>query len=91
MDWIGLDYLCMTSGGMTSIGAAAKMRPAVQALTARTPASLLCPISSPLSSNTLMPSRNSFLRVMPMFSTSAAATAQKGTSLRAIPALHQGC
>ena len=79
--------LCMTRGGMTRIGAAAKIRPAVHALTARAPASLLWPISSPCSSNTLMPSRNSSLRVIPRLRTSAAATAQNGTILRAIPAL----
>ena len=79
--------LCMTRGGMTRIGAAAKIRPAVHALTARAPASLLWPISSPCLSNTLMPSRNSSLRVIPRLRTSAAATAQNGTILRAIPAL----
>ena len=77
----------MTRGGMTRIGAAAKIRPAVHALTARAPASLLWPISSPCSSNTLMPSTNSCLRVIPRLRTSAAATAQNGTIFRAIPAL----
>ena len=76
---------------MINIGAAAAILPPIQALTAHKPADWLLPISSPVTgSYTRIPSRNSFLRVMPRFNTSAAATAQNGMKRRAIGALKKG-